>query len=264
MENIDIYKLANGNLPKWPQMLVTGKQVTVEQAKEIIFRTDNFLTDAHPYSGGNAREFNKHYRKIAGLDLLQVEKTARVGGQKYIDVDWDKQHELQYLLQTLGTSYVTNNWASSSYIGGPHGWCSPDGVISYSDNVGKWPSIEDIIEDWSEIATAFPYLDLHVTLMSGEDCEDVTEPVINIRVVDGKAFAEAPDLSVHDIPVKKDYLEFFARRLNDPTYSLGLPMDWYEEFAARVNVVVKTLLTEDAQKVQTVLDSAGAEIVGTS
>lgn len=250
MDNTDIYQFANGNLPKWPQMLVTGKQVTVEQAKEIIFRTDNFLTDAHPYSGGNALEFSKQYRKLAGLDLLQVEKIAHVDGHKYTDVAWDKQHELENRLQILRTSYVTNNWASSSYIGGPHGWCSPEGVISYSDNVGKWPSIEEIVEDWSGIATAFPYLDLHVTLMGGEECEDETEPVINIRVVDGKAFAEAPDISVHDIPEKKDYMEVFEQRLSDRThsYSLGLPMDWYEEFAARVNVVVKSILSDDTQK----------------
>ena len=246
-------------------MLVTGKAVTVEQAKEIIFRTDEFLTDATTYGGGNARKFNVEYRRLAGLDLLQFERTAR-DGHTYTDIDWDKQYELQERLNIVETLHVKNSWTSCSYIGGPHGWCSPAGVISYSDNVGKWPSIEEIVEDWSTIAQAFPYLDLHVTLMSGESCEDDIEAVINIRVVDGSAFAEAPDESVHTIPEKKDYMEVFEQRLSDRThsYSLGLPMDWYEEFAARVNVVVKSILSEDAQKMQTVLDSVDAEIVGTS
>ncbi len=35
--------LLNRNLPKWPQMLVTGDSLTIEQAKEIIRRTDRFF-----------------------------------------------------------------------------------------------------------------------------------------------------------------------------------------------------------------------------
>ena len=241
----DIYQLANGSLPKWPQMLVTGKQVTVEQAKEIIFRTDDFLTDASTYSGGNARNFNAAYRKSAGLDLLQFERTAR-DGHTYTDIDWDKQHEIQERLNIIRTNYVDNRWASSSYIGGPHGWCSPAGVISYSDNVGKWPSIEEIVEDWSIIAQAFPYLDLHVTLMSGESCEDDTEAVINIRVVDGSAFAQPPDESVHSIPERRDMLESFIELMksNCGEREIGLPIDWYDEFAARVKAVVVDILAE--------------------
>lgn len=241
----DINKLANGSLPKWPQMLVTGKAVTVEQAKEIIFRTDEFLTDASTYSGGNARKFNEEYRKLAGLDMLQYERTA-LDGHKFTDVYWDKQHDLQERLNIVKTTYVENRWASSSFIGGPHGWCSPDGVISYSDNVGKWPSIEEIIEDWTAIAHAFPYLDLHVTLMSGESCEDDTHPVINIRVVDGNAFAEAPDITVHDIPEKCDVVLQFVERIKSDTcqHEIGLPMEWYEEFADKVKSAVLDIFQE--------------------
>lgn len=245
MEKSDIYQLANGNLPKWPQMLVTGKQVTVEQAKEIIFRTDEFLTDASTYSGGNARNFNAEYRKRAGLDLLQFERTAR-DGHTYTSFDWDKQRELCERLNIIRTNYVENSWASCSYAGGPHGWCSPEGVISYSDNVGKWSSIEEIIDDWTKIAQAFPYLDLHVTLMSGESCEDDTEAVINIRVVDGSAFAQPPDESVHVIPERRDMLESFIELMNSNRgeRELGLPIDWYDEFAANVKAVVVDILAK--------------------
>lgn len=245
MTNQDINKLANGSLPKWPQMLVTGKAVTVEQAKEIIFRTDEFLTDASTYSGGNARKFNVVYRKLAGLDMLQYERTA-LDGHKFTDVYWDKQYELRERLKIVKTTYVENRWASSSFIGGPHGWCSPDGVISYSDNVGKWPSIEEIIEDWTTIAQAFPYLDLHVTLMSGESCEDDTHPVINIRVVDGNAFAEAPDITVHDIPEKEDMITKFVEHMHFGTLEreIGLPMEWYGEFAGKIWPVVIDIFQE--------------------
>ena len=53
-----IEKCAVGCLPKWSQMIVTGKNVTVEQAKDIIFRTDYFLTDPSKYSAGNDDQFN--------------------------------------------------------------------------------------------------------------------------------------------------------------------------------------------------------------
>jgi hypothetical protein len=53
--------LSSGSLPKWPQMIVTGKPVTVENAKDIIFRTDSFLTSSDEFSGGNNKEFNDWY-----------------------------------------------------------------------------------------------------------------------------------------------------------------------------------------------------------
>jgi hypothetical protein len=36
--------LLDRGLPKWPQMRVEGVPVTLEQAKEIIRRTDTFFT----------------------------------------------------------------------------------------------------------------------------------------------------------------------------------------------------------------------------
>ncbi len=58
-------------LPKWPQMIVTGKPVTIHQAKDIILRTDSFLTDSYEHAGGNNQEFNDWYRKYIRGNLLQ-------------------------------------------------------------------------------------------------------------------------------------------------------------------------------------------------
>lgn len=41
---------------KWRQMIVTGTPVTVDQAKEIIRRTDRFI---YRGDGGNNHEYNK-------------------------------------------------------------------------------------------------------------------------------------------------------------------------------------------------------------
>lgn len=63
-------ELLNLGLPKWPQMIVTGQSVTVDQAKNIILRTDSFLTDPYKWSGGNNHKFNTKYREMAGLRLM--------------------------------------------------------------------------------------------------------------------------------------------------------------------------------------------------
>lgn len=233
-----ITELAQGSLPKWPQMLVTGRPVTVEQAQEIIFLTDDFLTDASEHSGGNCLEFNKYYRELAGLNQLQVERQYPEG-HTFRDVDWERMYQLRNSLGIIHTEYVRNDWASCSFIGGPHGWCRPDGTISFSDNVGKWPSIEEILDDWTGLARAFPFLDLHVTLMSGESCDDDSEPVINIRVLNGEARPESPDSSVHaglSVPSTQSQLEAFIARMKSGSTvtEIGLPDSWYEIFANRV------------------------------
>lgn len=239
-----IKELAQGSLPKWPQMLVTGRPVTVEQAQEIIFRTDDFLTNASEYSGGNCHEFNRYYREIAGLDQLRVERQYPEG-HTYRVTDWDRMYQLRNSLGIVHTSYVRNNWASSSFIGGPHGWCHPDGTISFSDNVGKWPSIEEILDDWTGLAQAFPYLDLHVTLMSGESCDDDSEPVINIRVLNGQARPESPDDSVHrglSAPSTQDTIAAFIAGIKaGSSREIGLPDSWYEKFANQVREAIARL-----------------------
>ena len=230
------------HLPKWPQMIVTGKRVTVDQAKEIIFRTDSFLSDASDYSGGNARNFNRNYRTKAGLDLLSVERKYPEG-HTYRDVDWEKQETLREALEFIHTEYVTNNWGSCAFIFGPHGWCHPDGTILYSDNIGKWPELESVYDDWAKIAEAFPFLDLNVTLMNKESCEDDSIPVINFRVANGKVTVEPPDLSVHCDPPLRDFEEDFDDLSLPPEYrELGLPLVWYDDFSERVATEVKKLV----------------------
>lgn len=222
-EQID--RFAVGSLPKWPQMLVTGNPVTIDQAKDIIFATDRFLVDPYEHSGGNNREFNANYRKLAGLDTLAVKEPWG-----YNAVDWHKADRVRKVLGVITNEYVTNDWASSCFIGGPHGWCHPDGKIEYKDNVGKWPSIQDVYHEWEEIAQKFPFLDLTVTLMGGESCEEETSAVINFRVIDGKVTIEPPDSSMHDVQIS----EYWGYGLSEQ----GLPNSWIHEFAFRVKSAV--------------------------
>lgn len=227
------------NLPKWPQMRVSGQQVTVDQAKEIIFRTDGFLTDSSEYSGGNNREFNAAYRKAAGL--LKYQSEDPVSFRK----SWEFMDILRKRLGVIHTSYVSNDWASCAFIHGAHGWCSPSGELSYVDNVGKWPSVAEVLDDWKVLAKAFPFLDLTATLMSGESCDDSTA-LVNIVVKNGKASLKPGSLEAHAAPlVERDIADAIRRMAAGSRHELGLPEDWYTEFAARVKAVADTITDQD-------------------
>lgn len=242
MDNIDkqISDLAVGCLPKWPQMLVSGVQVTLEQAFDIILRTDRFLTDPDGYS--NNREFSKWYKAESNLvALLETRKYPE--GHEYQTTNWEKYRQLQESIGFVSTEYVSNDWAASCFIGGPHGWCSPAGVISYADNVGKWPNIREVYDDWVKIAEAFPFVDAHVTLMSGESCEDETYPVINFRVKDGAVELDSPDTSVHHNIETRNVDDM----INHIKYGCdtGLPSHWYTKAAKIVRSKIESTIKED-------------------
>jgi hypothetical protein len=228
--------LFNRALPKWSQLFVTGKSVTVEQAKEIIFRTDSFLTETYEHAGGNCREFNEEYRRLAGLDRY---RDSHQHG-------WALKKEVCKRIGFVETSYVTNDWASCCFIWGGHGWCSPQGGIHYVDNVGKWPSVCEVYEDWKVIAHAFPFLELTATLMDGEDVDRNTRPVVNIVVKEGGAELQEGDLNAHNsvAPRRRDWDGLPATFLN-VREELALPNDWYEEFASRVRAVVDSISDAD-------------------
>jgi hypothetical protein len=171
-------ELLDRGLPKWPQMVVTGKRISEEFALEVIRRTDNWFVRA---SGCNDREGDRRLAKR--FRMPHFYDSANPTPQRE---DWKLSARWKEAWKTIETQYVTNAWIGSSFIYGPHGWCHPDGTIYYIDNVGKWPSIADVRADWELLATSFPFLDLRVTLMSGEQCEEDTRPVVTMCVLDGQ------------------------------------------------------------------------------
>jgi hypothetical protein len=184
-DTIDVYvtsdSIVSRGLPKWPQMLTTGEKITKDQAEDIILRTDSFMTDIYEHSGGNNREFNQWYRDMSGIQSI-IDKKLDFSSQ------WNIGELVRKEIGYISTEYVTNYWASSSFIFGPHGWCHPDGTIKFIDNVGKYPSISSVAYDWHKLATKFPYISVIATLMSGESCEDDTSPVASIIIHDGKIY----------------------------------------------------------------------------
>lgn len=173
-------------LPKWPQMLVTGDKLDPAQAVEIIRRTDTFF--GHGCYGGNDRGFAK--RTAARLGYPKEDDEPPKGETAEERRAWwqecsRRREEWEAKWGLIHTEYVHNSWVASAYIGGPYGWCSPEGRINYADNVGKWPDASNVFEDWKKIAEAFPFVVAEVTLMNAEHCEDHTSPVISFRIRDG-------------------------------------------------------------------------------
>lgn len=249
----------NVTLPKWPQMLVWGKAVTQAQARDIILRTDSFLHNLGDYYGGNNHEYNKMVSDTLGYTrikdaIAEQEKLAIESGavKDSWGLKWNLQEAAQQKIKDainpIETSYVKNDWTSCAFIYGAHGWCHPDGKIGFVDNVGKWPSAEEVYEDWRKLSAAFPYLDLHVTLMSGESCEDDCTPVITFIVNHGLVgIAETPT-----VPTDHLFLNALtkSRSAENITYEWNtrsenkLPDLWLHDFNRMLGNTVEEILAE--------------------
>lgn len=215
-------------LPKWPQMVVRGTPVTVDQAKEIIRRTDSSFT-LH-MSGNDHKTVRLIATKLGLPSFMYYDPKA----SKEAEMDWGAAVEFRKLWGTISTEYVHNNWVSSAFVFGPHGWCHPDGTIRYDDNVGKWPGVDDIINDWDTLATEFPFLDLTATLMSGESCEDDTHAVVTLKVKNGTVTVCPPEPIVNsDSPPRDLGAAVDAMFVRAPGRECGIPMEWIDEWAAQ-------------------------------
>lgn len=216
-------------LPKWPQMRVHGYPVTKEQALEIIRRTDNFFVYGF---GGNDEKYAGMVRSAIGMP-----QEPKWHERERWDQFRDEMEKWREEWGVVGTEYVNNEWVSSCFVYGPHGWCRPDGEIHHHYNVGKWPSCDDILSDWTMIAEAFPFLDLGVTLMSGEHCDAPdTEPLVSFIVKNGRASSTEPDVIDHypipdvNLPSDEEYLIGLHR---DPNKEKGIPWDAIEAWAKK-------------------------------
>lgn len=162
-------------LPKWPCLLVVGEPVIKDQAAEIIVRTDRF------YFGCNDKVWEKQLH-----DAANVAYNLRESG--YISTNFDSLDKARKRYRILGLDYMVNSQIASSYIGGPHGWCDWEGrIFTDSYNIGKWPSAIAVYSELSEIAKAFPYLEMTVQLLSEESCSETTgTPLVQYYVKEGE------------------------------------------------------------------------------
>jgi len=217
-------------LPKWPQMIVRGQPVTLDQAKEIIRRTDRSFTS---HLSGNDHKTVRNIAQRLGLPASMYSAYDGQAVDKAAERDWRAGEAFRELWGTINTEYVHNNWVSSSFIYGPHGWCHPDGTISYDHNVGKRPDIDAIIKDWDALATAFPFLDVTITVMNGESCEDGTRPVVTLKVKDGNVTVCPPEPAPDPVMTPQEQTALMMEVLsNNVGRECGIPMEWIDEWGA--------------------------------
>lgn len=155
-------------LGKWPRLLVLGEQVTPRQAGEILLRTNLWTMWT------NDRAWQQ-----------QVGDLARLPINDHGMFDFEAVRDFERRHQVLELNYLHNNRIMSLWIGGPNGWCAWDGAIGCGVyNIGKWPEIDAVTEDWAKIAEAFPYLDLRAQLVADEGAAGF--PAAEWRVAGGQ------------------------------------------------------------------------------
>jgi hypothetical protein len=187
----------------YPRMLVTGDPVTPAQAMEIIRRTDRLFgdlsTNDYPYLVRLARALRiplwEQYELALRADQGYAAYAARreaLAGEHYEAYQAALRHWYDDHARWLAawgyieTEVVKNDWLSSQFAYGPHGWCHPDGAIGHLDSVGKGQIAEEVLGDWQRLAQAFPFLKLGVTLVREGlyDGEEDT-PQVGLLVRDG-------------------------------------------------------------------------------
>ncbi|QPL14111.1 hypothetical protein QEH48_gp082 [Streptomyces phage TurkishDelight] len=168
-------------LTKWPRLLVTGQPITPEQADEVLIRTANpWLLQV------NDRDWNATVARVFNLDVADYGHATMESTRAAVE---------RYGLLELSLIYTSR--ISSSWIGGPHGWCDWDGRIGSSNyNIGKWPEADHVTAEWELIARTFPYLDLTAQLVTNEGAGQVAA---EWRVKNGTAEPCTPGAQITEL-----------------------------------------------------------------
>ena len=239
-------KLLKTSLPKWPQCVIVGNKLEPEQALEIIRRTDTFFS----HGGGNNKQWNEQVEHI--LQIPQDPKRPLEENQEsweaYVKALEEHSGAKANWCDSWGlveTEYIYNSWISSAYIGGPCGWCHPDGTILFGENIGKWPSVQDVVEDWEILLKAFPFLVVTCVLMDREHCESDPKPLVALKIRDKKIKLVGPEkvenpefwegTGFQDLTEVQKEIQTNQRGIEDFTLDvsreIGLPLEVIERWA---------------------------------
>ena len=214
-DSIESYNLSffERDLPKWPGLLVLGDKVTKEQAIEILIRTDGLNLSS------NDSEFDRQLGKIVfGIDCKnswsRVEEIKKlicvddwVAALAYEDECRKKVGHIDEIY------YLSNSQIVSIWVGGPKGWCDWNGNIRTCNyNIGKWPSVEEVYNEWVIIAKEFPFLNLKAQLLDAEINQDDHEEfkvVVEYVIKDGKVEMQDAEWGKLLLPMEEvDYKNF--------------------------------------------------------
>lgn len=215
----------NISLPKWPHMIVAGKAVTKEQAAEIIIRTTSLWFSSN--SKNVERELYKIIDKTFGFEY-DPKPNETIFDQEF-NRNSQRRDFLKHFNQ-LNLDYLQNHRVLSCWDGGSHGYLNWDGTVGCSNyNIGKWPDVTEVYNEWETIAKAFPYLNLQCQLMSGESCEEDSTPVVEYIVKEGKVEVKIPTEKLLSNVPYVDATDIMIKNMYSLTREVGCTYAQFED-----------------------------------
>jgi hypothetical protein len=213
---IDNSKFFAISLPKWPKMAVIGDPVTLEQAAEILVRTNRWGSHCNDHQWEDAIAAVSGYPKDNYEDRPHDEDARNA----YFASLWAKQREWTIAHRIItNIDYLHNDQIASCYIGGPHGWCNWNGQIGCNDyNIGKWPDVESVFDEWQTIAREFPYLTLRCQLFSEHENGEPGAPLVQYNVDNGVVTMQEPKKNMLVVELSSDRM---IDRLRSPIGERG-------------------------------------------
>jgi hypothetical protein len=215
---------------KWPALLVRGDTLTEAQANEVIVR----MTSPWMLSG-NDRSWGEQVHQVYGITM-----------DRYGDAYWRETQRVERELGVVPAEYLgLHGRIYTAMIGGSYGWCDWNGTVRGAYNVGKWPSVEELTDQWVDVARAFPFLTLIAQAIDCETCEMVgTEvPVAQWSIGDGEARLEAEPGPMLDVgPVETDVAKIIEPWWSSPTRERGVTIERLQQAVAQVR---STYVPED-------------------
>lgn len=164
------------DLPKWSRLVVSGTSINPNQAAEIILRTSDTTFTS------NDREWK--LQLFTALNILRSDKDTWLPDEDKLEIASKK-------FGFLDLYYLRNYQIASCWVGGPRGWCSWDGTIGCDGyNIGKYPTIKDVYDEWKLIAQTWNFLKLRCQLWNVEYNQDDSEaeqpkPVVEFIIENG-------------------------------------------------------------------------------
>ena len=206
----DVAKLTTFELEKWTGCLIQGPTLSKEWAERICLQTSSF------YLFTNSKHLLKEYYDV--LKIGYKERGHPYDHDYYVYESDDKRiKELTKSCNLIeDIHYLTNSSICSASLGNPN-WIHWDGTIKKCANLGKWPSAQNIYDEWRVIAKRFPILKLTCQLLNGElsyGNVDELEPIIQFNIDNGKVdiqFDGITKLNLKQRTVEEDvYGHFFG------------------------------------------------------
>lgn len=156
----------------WVQCFTIGKKVSQKEAMEVLGKLDSAFIETH----SNDIDWQKKRDSLLGQDKL-ISYSADI---KEIYKEKFPNYEHIFL------NYFSTEMGDSHFVRGPNGWMHPRGCIWNTFNIGKYPTLDEILSDLVHIANEFPFIEMVVVMMNDALEEPNRRPKIGISVNKGK------------------------------------------------------------------------------